>query len=575
MTPRRRLFRKYVIPFVAVVCLALLANGLLEIWFSYRENTETLTEIQHEKALAAAGRIETFVKEIERQIGWVMTPAAARGAAGIEPRRLDFLRLLRQALAITEVAWLDNAGHEQLRVSRLAMDVVGSGTDFSKDPRFTGARQYDPATKQWKGKVWFGPVYFRKDSEPYMTVALGSTQGVTTAEVNLKLIWDVVSQIKVGKRGHAYVVDARGQLIAHPDISLVLKKTDLSGSAQFGAARVAAGASSAPSKTVIARDVGTDRRVLTAFTTIAPLGWTVFVEQPLADAFAPLWGSVYRTGVLMLLGVVLSVVASLLLARRMTRPIQILGASAARIGGGDLGHRIEIHTGDELEMLADEFNTMTARLQESHATLERRVEERTRELSESLEQQTATAEILRVISSSPTDVQPVFDAIVEHAGRLAGGIHTIALRFEGEQVVLAAHNAPTGEARDQVRRRFPIPIATLDAWGRRTLMSGSVIQEPDIAADPDYPETGREAARIWGYRARLIVPMIREGRPIGVIAVGRPQPGSFSDKDVALLQTFADQAVIAIENVRLFTELQTRNREVTEALERQTATGEI
>src|SRR5690606_20755499 len=118
---------------------------------------------------------------------------------------------------------LDAQGHEELRVSRLAMDVVGSGTDFSGDPKFIEAKAH---------KTWFSPVYFRKESEPYITIAIAGTGrdgGVTVAEVNLKFIWDVISRIKVGKAGHAYAVDRRGLLIAHPDIGLVLRKTDLSG----------------------------------------------------------------------------------------------------------------------------------------------------------------------------------------------------------------------------------------------------------------------------------------------------------------------------------------------------------
>ena len=141
------------------------------------------------------------------------------------------LRLLRQVPAITELAQLDASGKERLRVSRLAMDVVASGTDFSKEPKFTEAVAR---------KVYYGPVYFRRESEPYMTLAIAGTRrdaGVSVAEVNLKLIWDVVSQIKVGERGHAYVVDAQGRLIAHPDISLVLRNTDMSRLAQVSAAR--------------------------------------------------------------------------------------------------------------------------------------------------------------------------------------------------------------------------------------------------------------------------------------------------------------------------------------------------
>ena len=123
---------------------------------------------------------------------------------------------------MTEISQLDSSGKEQLRVSRLAMDVVGSQADFSQDPKFLEAKS---------GKTYFSSVYFRKESEPYMTIAMpraGEDPGVTVAEVNLKFIWEVVSQIKVGKAGHSYVVDSHGRLIAHPDISLVLQKTDLS-----------------------------------------------------------------------------------------------------------------------------------------------------------------------------------------------------------------------------------------------------------------------------------------------------------------------------------------------------------
>ena len=345
---------------------------------------------------------------------------------------------------------LDAAGREQLRVSRLAMDMAGSQADFSKDPRFLEARE---------GRTYFSPVYFRKESEPYMTMALasGNGTGVTVAEVNLKFIWDVVSQIKIGKAGHAFVVDSNGQLIAHPDISLVLKKSDVSLLEHVRAARSATGPADAQ-EAVIAADLQ-GRQVLTAFATIPPLRWLVFVEQPLVEAFEGIRASILRAAVLILFGVALSVLASTLLARRMVKPIQALQAGAARIGAGELGHRIEVRTGDELETLADQFNRSAAQLEESYANLEQKVDARTRELSEALEQQTATGEILRVISSSPTDAQPVFDSIAASAARLCGGQFCGVYRVQDGQLGLVAHHNAAPEGLDTEGRASRQPLA--------------------------------------------------------------------------------------------------------------------
>jgi two-component system, NtrC family, sensor kinase len=226
---RGRLFRKYALLLAGLVSVALIANGLLDIWFSYREQRALLVRIQAEQAAAAAARISHFVTEIEGQMGW--TTQMAWNTWDIQQRRLEALRLLRQVPPITELALLDASGREQLKVSRLAMDVVGSAIDRSGEPAFAAALAR---------KIFHGPVYFRVQSEPYMTMALAGARrdaGVSIAEVNLKFIWDVVSQIKVGERGYAFVIDADGRLIAHPDISLVLSNSDVSRLTQVRAAR--------------------------------------------------------------------------------------------------------------------------------------------------------------------------------------------------------------------------------------------------------------------------------------------------------------------------------------------------
>jgi signal transduction histidine kinase/CheY-like chemotaxis protein len=213
-----------------------------------------------------------------------------------------------------------------------------------------------------------------------MTIALAGARreaGVTIAEANLRFIWNIVSQIKVGEHGHVYVVDAQGRLIAHPDISLVLSNSDLSHLTQVRTALSASSASPSFQQPFKRMD---GERVLAAHAVVAPLGWVILVELPIAEAYAPIYSSVLRSGALLAAALGLAVLAGLLLARRMVGPIKGLQESAMKIGAGDLSQRISIKTGDELEVLGEQFNSMAVQLQHSYATLEGKVRDRTHEL---------------------------------------------------------------------------------------------------------------------------------------------------------------------------------------------------
>jgi signal transduction histidine kinase len=204
------------------------------------------------------------------------------------------------------------------------------------------------------------------------------------------------------------------------------------------------------------------------------------------------------------------------------------------------------------------------------AELERKLDERTSERDEALERQTATAGILQIIASSPSDVQPVFDAIAERSKRLVNALSTTVFGIVDGMMHLTAFTPTNPEADATLRATFPAPLSKF-SWGE-SIRRGEIYRVADSESEP---EGLRDLARQRGWRSCLCVPLLRDGKPIGMIGPTRAEPGPFADHDVQLLQTFADQAVIAIQNARLFNEVQAKTRDLTESLQQQTATAEV
>jgi beta-lactamase regulating signal transducer with metallopeptidase domain len=216
-----------------------------------------------------AEKLGQFIKETQNQVGWI---TQLPPKADTEVLRFDALRLLRLAPAITELSNLDAQGKEFIKVSRLAMDVVGSGTDYSNEAKFT---------ETLAKKVYYGPVYMRRDSEPYMTLGMAGRRfdaGVSLVELNLKPMWDIVQQTRIGDRGVAYVVNAEGRVIAHPDLSVGKSLRDVSSLAQVQEARTTPSAGSVR----LARDMN-DQEVVVVYARVAGTGWLVFVELPVGE----------------------------------------------------------------------------------------------------------------------------------------------------------------------------------------------------------------------------------------------------------------------------------------------------
>ncbi|MCK1476880.1 response regulator [Bradyrhizobium sp. 197] len=404
-TPPGRLFRKYLYSIAALAFAALAINTGLDVWFSYREQKQLLAATQREQAASAAIQIGQFIGQIESQIRWLsrLPPELSTN----EDDRLNAIRLLRLSPAIAEIAELDAQGREQVRVSRRVADRIGSKTDLSTSPAFRGANE---------SRAYYGPVYFLGDTEPFMTLATrgtGLAPNVIVAEVNLRFIWDLVAGIRVGNTGKAYVIDRMGVLIAHPDLWPALRRSDLSSHADVRAALDGVGP---PSGGLVKEDLS-GQRVLSTYATVPSLGWLVFVELPLSEAYEPIYASIGRSTFLLVILLACAVLVSLFLSRRMTVPIQILTQGARRIESGDLGLRLAIKTGDELEALGDQFNRMAAHLRESYATLERKVIERTSELEKTRDQALAehdAAERARSAAVAANETKSRFLAVVSH-----------------------------------------------------------------------------------------------------------------------------------------------------------------
>jgi adenylate cyclase len=358
--PRRPLFLKYFIVLFGAVLVPLLISGVSDAWFGYGDQTASISNMLGVEAKAAAGEIKSFLDGIVDQLGWtVQLP----WTAGSEDRhKYDLLRLMRQAPAIVDVIAVDGGGVEKMHLSRIAPDVIDSGVDRSSEEAVLGAMS---------ARVWYGPVTLHEGSEPYMTIAVAgprASAGVTIATVNLKLILDVMAAIRVGKTGAAFVVDRPGHLVAHPDISLVLRGLDEETHAILQKMRAAA--LDAGGDAVSTTDIQ-HRAVLAAAAPIAGPDWMVFAADPIEEALAPVRAALWRTGFLLLAGGLFAATLAYLLAYRLIGPIRLLEDGARRIGAGQFDHQIRITTGDELERLADRFNKMAGELALSQERSER------------------------------------------------------------------------------------------------------------------------------------------------------------------------------------------------------------
>ena len=372
MRPRHRLVWKYTAVVVVLVVAAIVSVGVIEVGFSSADSKGAVTELVGDKATAAAVSIDVLMQDILGDLDSVAGSAVDRAVL--------FRDLVKRQRRYSGVMYLDSQGRDCLHVYSFEIDEINTrtcGLDRPDPAAFTGART---------GQPYFGDVVVdTRDNRPHMTVAVAEHppgHGVIVADVDLRSVQETIDHARIGVAGYAYAVDARGQLIAHPDINLVLRHTNFDGVAHVHAALTSSDGDPVDA-VVTGHDLGGDE-VLSAHRRVDPPGWFVFVEEPTSEAFAQIESAIWRTAVLLVIFLLLAFLTSVLLARNLARPIESIQLAAAKIGSGALDQRIDVSSRDELGALAEEFNQMASRLQESYAGLERQVEERTRELTSAL-----------------------------------------------------------------------------------------------------------------------------------------------------------------------------------------------
>jgi len=537
---RGGLFAKYVVSLVGLVVFVLAVNGAMETWISYRATRTTLTDAMSEKADATARRIEQSISELERQISWVTRASVAT----IEQRRTDYAQLLNQVPAVSQIFWLNGNGREQLRLTRATVSV-SSGVDFSRDVRFT---------ETVARGVNFAPAYF-KDKHPFMSISVahsGFNAGATVADVDLGFLTDFLGDAQVGKLAYAYVVDQRGQVLVSsargPEVAKDLSKLPQVAALIAPATRELASGSDADG-----------RSVLTASTAVPKLGWFVLFEQPTAQALAPIRDQLVRIALLIGLGLVVAILAGTLLARRMLIPITALRAGARRLGAGDFSHRIDVRTRDELQELGDQFNSMAGQLQETYSGLETKVEERTRDLAQSINELKVLEEVGRAVASS-LDLNAVLPTVAARALEIT---HADAVLIYSYDAAMHQFNLTEAIGIDKNAEGAHQAIDEDGSVLGEAARNGEPIAIPDLANAVD--PLLRDVAVAAGFYSVLVVPLVDQQGTLGSLVVLRKSAGEFSPALIGLMRTFAHQSVLAMRNARLFTEVDQKGRELASA----------
>jgi signal transduction histidine kinase len=526
--------------------VALLANTIAGTLYTRWQIKKATAQLQMEVASKVANETAGIVERKRERLSDLAVSLSLYGF-GSEEQRLLALLLLKNDRPFTSIAILNDRGREVVKVSERRVYLARELSDRSRQDYFTQALG---------GDAYVSPVYTTDKAEPYVTIAVpirarpGQTMGVVAVELNLAFLWQIIGDVSFSGAGKAYLVDSRGNLIAHRDPSLVLKRTNLREHYKVRKF-LQSPADKDPDPAEEGRGI-TGQAVLSTYAPVRGLNWAVVLTEPVDIALKDLVAMQRYAILLLAIGLMIGSIVIVWASNQITEPIRELHRGAEIIRGGNLDHRVKIETGDEIEQLAEEFNEMAVELKSSHSMLEQRVAERTREMA-------ALSDVTATVNRS-LELDPVLHEVIRKITEI---FHFDATRIflfdnQGEELRLRASFETQPELWAKVRgfRRGQGIIG-------RVAESGEAFVSEDISKDRRYQELSHsKATQSAGFRFFATFPINNELRPVGlIVCIGRDSR-HLSGEEIQLLTSMADQIGVSVAKAILFEETLTRAQEL-------------
>src|SRR6266508_1988184 len=526
--------------------IALLVVVVAGYFYMARQIRQDAAALQSELASVTGEQIRNFVRhKIERFSD--NADALSLYPLGSKEQQLLLGLLVKNDSSFTDASIINSQGMEVVKVSDRKVYFPSDLTDQSTSPKLV---------KALKGEDYVSPVHTSTRAQPYVTLAIplwGAAQsivGVVSSEADLSFLWEAIGKIRFGTAGYAYLVDEHGNLIAHKDATLVLKRMNLG--QVDGVKKFLHNPKLADSTPAHEMRGLTGSPVLVTYTPVPELGWSVVLEEPVDAALANV--EILKRSALVFLVVGLFVGAAIIawVSQKITRPIQELRQDVATIGAGSLEHRTNIRTGDEIEELADEFNKMTNALQNSYATLEQKVDQRTKEISALYSVTTAVNQTL--------SLKNILDAVIAKIAEIFRFESTRVYLFNDEMEELELWASFEGGSQHSIATRT---FKRGEGIVGRVAESAEPMIFEDTRTDPRYAALSVTKAK---YSTKMcffaVFPIKTQSRVFGAILFNARSPRKLTSDETRLLTSMSEHLAVAVEKASLFRQSETRAQQL-------------